>query len=91
MKSASDKLVAPEKTKTAEEIMSWQRTSRYETELTVERPETLMALHLSRDYNITTTRHQVLVKMIITLSISRFPSEFRVTQLNYQSLLSPSK
>ena len=91
IKNASDKLLATEKTKTTEEIISWQRSGRYETKMTLERPETLAALHLSRDYNITTTKHQVLVTMITALAISRFPPEFTVTLLKYQSLLSSSK
>ena len=84
MKNASDKLLATEKIEIAEEIMSWQRSGHYETEMVVERPETLAALHLCRDCNITTTRHQVLVRMITALAMSSFPPEFTVT------LLSPS-
>ena len=83
MKSTSDKLLATKKTETVEKIMSWQRSDLYETELTIERSETLVSLHLSRDYNITTTRHQVLVRMITALAISSFPLEFTVTLLKY--------
>ena len=86
-----DKLLATEKTETVEEIMSWQRSGCYETKMTVERPETLAALHLSYDCNITTTRHQVLFKMITALAILWFPPKFMVTLLKYQLLLSPSK
>ena len=69
MKNASEKLLATKKTETIEEIMSWKRSGCYETKMTIERPETLVALHLSRDCNITTTRHQVPVKMITALAI----------------------
>ena len=91
IKNASYKLLATEKTETVAEIMSLHRSGRYDIKMIVERPETLMTLHLSRDYNITTTKHQVPDTMITALAISRFPPEFAVTLLKYQSLLNSSK